>query len=108
MTTLVNRNSFEINGAADFNEYSTTIYGTVEVTLQGRTKRVQAVLRRSLDTTSHLNNEITAYGITGRYMTGKIAWPGSISSREGWKNDSVRFGFDSRSGKHHKATISFA
>lgn len=94
--SMINKASFEVNGA--FSDHAA--YGTVEVTLAGETRRVKAVF--------WAGGDITAYGISGRYRTSTKAWPGSITARAGWTNDHVRFGFDSRSGKHHKATISFA
>lgn len=99
--TMINKASFQINGA--FDDHS--VFGTVEVTLADRTQRVRAVIH-TYDNSPHLNG-ITAYGITGRYRTGMKAWPGYIQLRDGWTNEHVSFGFDSRSGKHHKATISF-
>lgn len=102
--SYINRNSFEINGAFEMHSFGMLIYGTVEVTLGRDTKRVRAILTRKGDQ----DGDITAYGIIGRYMTGTKAWPGSISSRPGWENDFVHFGFDSRSGKHRKVSISFA
>lgn len=101
--TMINRNSFEVNGAFHSTTYGLTIYGTVEVTLGTQRKRVPATMRRG-----SLIDGITAYGITGRYRTGMKAWPGSIELRDGWQNDTVSFGFNSRSGKHRKTTISFA
>ncbi len=92
--TAINPATFQVNGAFT----TTAIYGTVEVTLGLETRRVQAI--RWL-------NSITAYGITGRYATGTKAWPGSIDLRD-TGGEHVRFGFDSRSGKHRKTTISFA
>ena len=103
---LINRSTFQVNGA--YSERS--VYGTVEVTIGRETKRVRASLYQSVES-PHLNNEITAYGITGRYRTGMKAWPGSVTQRVDEKKgewEFVHFGFDSRSGKHHKATISFA
>lgn len=99
---MIDTSSFQVNGAFK----GSTIYGTVEVTLGNETRRVRAMMHRSDDSASHLNG-ITAYGISGRYRTGMVAWPGSIEKRDSWANESVHFGFDSRSGKHHKATISF-
>lgn len=105
---MIARDSFEVNGAYSENEWSVTVYGTVALTLAGQTKRVRASLYLSNDTSSHVHGMLTAYGITGRYMTGTKAWPGSVTSRLGWENDTVQFGFDSRSGKHRKVSISFA
>ncbi len=109
--TMINTASFEINGAYKFNAYddgswSQTIYGTVELTIAGKTRRVPAS-RYDSGSSTHLNG-ITAYGITGRYRTGAVGWPGTVEKRDEWNNEIVHFGFDSRSGKHRKATISFA
>jgi hypothetical protein len=92
---MINAASFRIE---DFG--NRVAYGTVEVTLGRETRRVRAL--------SFGDGYIVAYGITGRYRTGMKAWPGSITLQPGFKNEHVSFGFDSRSGKHHKATISFA
>jgi hypothetical protein len=97
LAKYINRDSFEINGAVSD---TGTVYGTVEVTLGNQTKRVRA--------TMWVGGDIYAYGVTGRYMTGKKAWPGYVSSRPGWNNDHVSFGFDSHSGKHRKVAIHFA
>lgn len=107
---MINTTSFEVNGAFEFTSYSDgswsqTVFGTIELTIDGKTRRVPA--RRYDGSSTHLNG-ITAYGITGRYRTGMVAWPGTVEKRDEWNNEIVHFGFDSRSGKHRKATISFA
>jgi hypothetical protein len=75
--------------------------GTVEVTFQGKTRRVAA--RRFSD-----NDIVCSEALTGRYITGKKAWPAVIWSRGGDGGESIRFGFDSRSGKHRKYALSWA
>lgn len=70
--------------------------GTVEATIQGKTKRVKATL--------FCEDEITAYGFVAKYRTGTKLWDASVSRRKyygGKIAESVMSGFDSRSGKHH-------
>ena len=78
--TLINRTSFKpLSTDADGSQN-----GTVEVTLRGQTKTVEARHRPQY-------GWIFAYGIIGRYQTGGKVWPGSIrSNTDGTEN--VRFG----------------
>lgn len=105
--------TFEVNGSysdsASVNGvYGFVVFGTVEVELAGKTRRVPC--RRFVgltDSVKHLSG-FTAYGLTGRYMTGTKAWPASLDLRDGWTHAQPHFGFDSRSGKHRKVSMNFA
>ncbi len=77
-TTLINRDSFIQTGEI----YSETLKGgyvfsytpgTIEVTLRGKTQRVEARL--------FADGDIRAKGLVGRYQTGGKVWPASVSSR---------------------------
>jgi hypothetical protein len=96
MTSIINLNSFEKTGDDTYWEN-----GTVEVTLRGKTKRVPA--RRW---TMNGKDEITAHGMTGRYQTGTVNWPASVTAvtdpRTGEVWDRIMFGRDDRASKFQK------
>lgn len=99
---FIDRDTFEVNGAvSDFEGYACA-YGTVVVNFQGKSRRVPAQYWLAS------GNIVTDKALTGRYRTGTKAWPATISSRPGEQNDYVRFGFDSRCGRHHKVSLSWA
>lgn len=100
MTSIINETSFIASNEQP--EHGFWVEGTVEVTLRGETRRVRAKRR---------NDEITAYGMTGRYQTGTKAWPAAatrvVDPRTGRPWDRIRFGRDDRSGKFNKVNCVF-
>jgi CTP-dependent riboflavin kinase len=77
--------------------------GTVEVTIRNETRRVRALR-------AHSDGAITAYGTSGRYVSGAKAWPATITNRpgkDGTRWESVSFGRDDRSGRFNKANLIF-
>lgn len=89
--TLVNPESFvktgEITiGSSVFDE------GTIEVTLRGETKRVEARFCGSIG--------YIAFGLIGRYQTGAKQWPATIRHLDG--QEIINFGRDDRSGRFNK------
>ena len=99
--TLINRETFTASGEAvtrtfDSGYSFTYTPGTVEVTLRGQTKRVEAKLFGE--------NDICAYGLVGRYQSASKLWPAHISSRlwDGKLIEDVRFGRDDRHPKFRK------
>lgn len=101
MASLINRDSFISTGTETKTYESkrgdwTTTYetGSVEVTLQRQTKRIEA--RRYED------GSICVNALTGRYQQGGKAWPASLTSYAN-KSDYVWFGRDDRSGRFNKA-----
>lgn len=103
MTSIINPQTFEV--AAEQPEHGYWIAGTVEVTLGKETRRVEA---------TKANDQITAFGMTGRYETGKRAWPARatrvIDPTTGRAWDRVQFGRDDRAGGRFNKTnaLSFA
>jgi hypothetical protein len=102
MTSIINADTFEASSEQPDHGY--WVNGTVEVTLRGKTARVNAHKR---------GHEITAFGMTGRYATGTKAWPASAtrvidpSTNTPW--DRVSFGRDDRSSRFNKTSaLSFA
>jgi hypothetical protein len=97
MTNIINISTFEYTGSSARGDE-----GTVEVTLRHDTRRVPA--SRSLSNPE----QITAYGMTGRYQTGSKAWNATVTSRRdpttGKLWDSIRFGRDDRASKFQKAS----
>ena len=93
MTSIINIHSFETTESKEYFDL-----GTVEVTLRGTTKRVDAMRDRE--------GPITAFGMTGRYQTGTKAWPASVratldpTTGEYW--DAIHFGRDDRVSKFQK------
>lgn len=100
--TIVNHLTFIDAPAEDQPSHNYWIEGTVEVTICGKTRRVKA--HRSGDT-------ITAFELSGRYMTGNKAWPASVQQRidpkTGKRWDSASFGRDDRSGRFNKMNAIF-
>jgi hypothetical protein len=100
MTSCIAHETFQT--AAEQPEHGFWVEGTVEVTLQGKTRRVKA---------HKTGDEIRAYGLTGRYETGTKAWPANVtrvidpSTGKPW--DRVVFGRDERSGRCNKASNVF-
>jgi hypothetical protein len=99
--TLINRDTFVASGEAitktfDSGYSFTYTPGTVEVTLRGQTKRVEAKLFGE--------DDICAYDLVGRYQSATKLWPAVISSRI-WNDklvEDVRFGRDDRNPKFRK------
>jgi hypothetical protein len=75
---------------------------TVEVTIRGETRRLEAV-------ENILGMRV--YGIAGRYQTGTKSWPGFLTYKVDPTNNTpwidASFGFDSRSAKHNKRPTIF-
>lgn len=77
--------------------------GTVEITVQRETRRVHAIR-------AHSDGTVTAYGISGRYVSGAKAWPAQVSNRpgkDGGRWETVNFGRDDRSARFNKANMIF-
>jgi hypothetical protein len=92
MTLAINVSTFVQTEAPK--EGSAITPGTVEVTLQGKTRRVSGY---------RMGDTFVAFEMVGKYQSGSKLWPGSIHSdlnRAGERYETLRFGFDSRSGKH--------
>lgn len=85
---LINASTFT---ATETKEDGTEI-GTVEVTLRGVTKTVEAKRLQKY-------NWIFASGVVGRYQTGGKSWPAIIHLRVNDGREHVDFGRDDR---HHK------
>ena len=101
MTSIINIESFQKTSDEKYWEE-----GTVEVTLRGTTKRVPAHR-------DHSNpDNVTAYGMTGRYQTGTKAWAAMVVCRrdkDGNLWDWVHFGRDDRASKFQKLnSLSFS
>ena len=101
--SIINSSTFV--ASADQPEHGYWVSGTVEVTLRNETRRVEANKKST--------GEITAFGMTGRYVTGTKAWSASvtqhINSDSGQSWDCVFFGRDDRTTKFRKANmLSFA
>ena len=99
--TIINRQSFTATEEPITKTYKdgysfTYTPGTVEVTLRGQTKRVEAKLFGEHD--------ICAYGLVGRYQSATKLWPAHISSRprEGKIIEQARFGRDDNHPKFRK------
>lgn len=103
MTSIIKADTFQESDEKLDHDYF--VKGTVEVTLRNETKTVPAIKGTN-------DGSITAYGMTGRYVTGTKAWPANVTQRktpEGKIWDSVTFGRDDRSGKFNKTNaLSFA
>ena len=94
MTTIINRDSFELQGTNTHDPDAE--YGTVEVTLGGETRRLEAH-RRGVKIRVHSQGQIF-----GRYRTGKKNWPAVLFSNktpEGKVWESCVYGNDDRSGR---------
>lgn len=105
--TIINRTTFTATAESVVETYGDYTFsyvpGTVEVTLRGQTKRVEAKLFG--------DNDLVAYGMVGRYHTATKNWPANVASRI--VNDKVRetarFGRDDNHPKFRKEDcISFA
>jgi hypothetical protein len=99
--TIINRQSFTATEEPITKTYKdgysfTYTPGTVEVTLRGQTKRVEAKL--------FSEHDICAYGLVGRYQSATKLWPAHISSRfrEGEIIEQARFGRDDNHPKFRK------
>jgi hypothetical protein len=101
MTNILNRDSFiqtgEVITQTTPKGYSWSYTpGTVEVTLRGETRRVEAKLFGE--------DDIVAYGLVGRYHTATKLWPAYVSSRprDGKIIEDARFGRDDNHPKFRK------
>lgn len=99
--TLINRDSFIQTGEV----HSETLKGgyvfsytpgTVEVTLRGKTRRI--------DAKKFPDGDIRAFGLVGRYQSASKLWPASIGSRivNGQVREDVHFGRDDNHPKFRK------
>lgn len=100
MTSCINPDTF-VRGEVQ-PDHGFWIDGTVEVTLHRETRRVTAKMG---------NEQITAYGLTGRYETGSKAWPARVTrvvdptTNKPW--DRIQFGRDERTGRCKKTSMIF-
>ena len=100
MTTMIKHETFEAGAEQPAHGY--WVDGTVEVTIRKETRRVKAMLR---------GEQVTAFGLTGRYQTGSKAWPAQITrvvdprTNRPW--DRVEFGRDERAGRCKKTNMVF-
>lgn len=101
MNRIINRSTFQAT-THEVSEYGSIIErGTVEVTFQGQTRRVDAHRYAYGDGS---RDDITVHCFTGRYRTGTTDWPASVTNSLG-KNgeyESANFGRDDRSGRFQK------
>lgn len=99
--TIINRDTFIQTGEV----YSQTLKngfvysytpGTIEVTLRGQTRRVEAKVFDS--------GMISVGGLVGRYQSATKLWPASVTSffRDGKVYESANFGRDDRDPKFRK------
>lgn len=89
--TIINRDTFTATSDPVTETFKsgysfTCTLGTVEVTLRGQTRKVEAKLFNG--------DEIVAYGMVGRYQTGSKVWDAWVSSklRNGKVDEDARFG----------------
>lgn len=101
MTTILNAFTFEATGteALPWDASQTREVGTIEASLGGKTKRVDAV--RYTD-----NGRIVSWDFTGRYRTGTKAWPATVSLDADGR-ESVWYGKDHHTGRCQKTGLSF-
>ena len=97
---ILNAFSFEVTGTepVSYDPTQTREIGTVEATIGRETKRVNAV--------RYNDGRIVSWDFTGRYVTGKKAWPATVSLHgdRQW----VWFGRDHHTMRCCKSHISFA
>lgn len=97
--TILNEFSFEVTGTEEITwGDGVREVGTVEATLGRQTKRVSAV--------RYKDGRIVSWDFTGRYMTGKKAWPATVSVDHG--REFVWYGRDERVRRCTKSGLSFA
>jgi len=72
--------------------------GTVEVTFEGKTKRVRCLAP------DDKRSEWTIYGLCARYATGTKVWSASVR-HDGNRILSLWTGFESRSGRHSQPRL---
>lgn len=87
-----------VNAAEVGDHYAKYINGTVDVEYRGKIVTVNAI--------KHDSNEISALGFMGRYRTSTKLWRVGVFSVD--KSTYVNFGFESRSGRHHKGEIFYS
>lgn len=100
MTTILNPLSFTATGteALPWADGETREVGTVEASLGGKTKLVDAV--------RYDNGRIVSWDFTGRYRTGTKAWPATVSiDPDGQEH--VWYGKDHHTGRCQKTGLSF-
>lgn len=103
MSKLINSSSFIETGrrtTAYGDQILNYIDGTVEVTLRGVTKRVDATM---MD-----DGIICARGLVGRYNTGSKSWPAVVTEHKTGSGEIVeiiRFGRDDRSPSFQKRNL---
>lgn len=101
MTSIIDPTTFVAHATQPTHGY--WVEGTVEVTLGRETRRVEAIRKNE--------DQITAYGLTGRYQTGTKAWPARatrvIDPKTNRPGDRIEFGNDDRSGRCKKTNQIF-
>lgn len=97
--TILNAATFEATGTEPlpYRPEETREVGTIEATLGGQTKRVEAV--------RYEGGRIVSWDFTGRYRTGTKAWPATVSV-EG-DRETVWYGKDHHTGRCQKTGLSF-
>ena len=103
--TIINRDTFEPTGKPETKSFGAVwTDGTIEATLHGLTKRI--VVYRAVNLSDNSVEYTSHYAFTGRYETGKKAWPATVISKPNG-GEWIRFGRDDRSGKFNKANYLF-
>lgn len=77
-------------------EAGALVRGTVEITLQGKTKRVRCY---------QSGDRITAFDVGVKYKTGTKVWHGSVTHWIEKGTENVDGGFDNRASRSRIATI---
>lgn len=102
MDRIIDTESFIPQGEPETFSHGVRQRGTVEITLRGETRRVEAYLWD--------DGQLIARGIVGKYQTGTKLWPAYVSvylNREG-ETERVRFGRYDNHPKFRKNAIWFA
>lgn len=111
---LVDRATFvadEVNTAGDWFKEQGGTSGTIEVTLRGETRRVEAIYYASPaktfpDGSARLANETwIALGMVGRYNTGTKVWPARIIVDSLEDYELVHFGRHDNHPKFNKTNM---
>lgn len=105
--TIVSPTTFLATEAAEQHSFGTTQWGTVEVTLWNKTRRVRASRTIYAETYRPGQSDVTAHDMLGRYQQGAKAWPASVAHNCATGQERANFGRDDRSGKFHKANCLF-
>lgn len=95
--TILNASTFTATGTEESHAGPREV-GTIEATLGGKTRQVAAV--------RYENGRIVSWDFTGRYLTGKKAWPATVSVDADGR-EFVWYGKDHHSGRCTKTGLSF-